>query len=368
MPILPLFIASLGGSGLAVGIIGGLRESIESLLKVFWGWWSDRTGKRKVLLIWGYFISAIFKFLLAFAKVWPHILVFAALERVGKGVRVAPQEAIIADSMPQEKGYGFGIHRALDTAGAIVGSLTVFFLFWRWGFSFKAIILTAALLALLSFIPLSFVGEKKKEPQQITLKISLRALSLPAKLFILISAIFVLANFSYMFFILRTQEVLKNLAWGEKWTVGLPILGYVLFNIAYAGLAVPCGIVSDQVGRRKILITGYLLFALTCLGFVFVKAISGLIFLFILYGIVYALVEGNSRAYIADLSPAEFRATALGTFHTTVGLVALPSSLIAGFLWQNISPQATFIYGATVGALPAVLFLALRGYFAGSQQ
>jgi MFS family permease len=358
MPILPMFIAALGGGGLIIGLIGGLRDSLSSILKVFAGYWSDKSGKRKIFVSSGYLISALFKLFLAFSKIWQHILVFVSLERIGKGLRTAPRDAIIADSIPpKERGKGFGVHRAMDSSGAVAGSIAVFLLFWFFGFNFKSIILVAAILAFLSLIPLYFVKEGKREPQDINLKIGLKNLPRPLKLFILVSGMFALANFSYMFFILRAQEFFTG-----KLSIGMPILLYILFNIFYAVFAVPFGRLSDKIGRKKVIVFGYLLFSLTSLGFAFFNSLTAFMVLFALYGMVYAIVDGNQRAYISDLASEELRATALGTFHTTIGLTALPASLIAGFLWQ-INPSIAFIYGAVISIISVVLFIVFKNYF-----
>ncbi len=358
MPILPMFITALGGTGLIVGLIGGLRGSVSSILKVFCGYWSDKTGKRKIFIFSGYLTSGIFKLFLSFSKTWQHILIFAGLERVGKGLRTAPRDAIIADSMPEQRGKGFGIHRAFDTTGAILGSAVVFILFWFLGFDFKTIIFIAALLAVLSLIPLHFVKEEKRKPQDITLQLGLRNLPKPLKLFILVSGIFALANFSYMFFILRAQQFFTG-----KLSIGAPILLYILFNVFYALLAVPFGNLSDRIGRKKVLVLGYFLFSLTSLGFAFFNSLITFMILFALYGIVYAIIDGNQRAFVSDLSSGELRATALGTFHTVIGLTALPASLIAGFLWQYIAPAACFIYASIVSVISVILFFILGDYF-----
>ena len=358
MPILPMFVTALGGAGLTVGLVGGFRDSISSILKVFCGYWSDRTGKRKIFVFSGYVTSSLFKLLLAFSKTARHAVIFAGLERVGKGVRTAARDAIIAESMAKERGKGFGIHRALDTSGAILGSIVVFILFWLFGFSFKLIILIAGVIAFASLAPLHFVKERKTEPRGITLKIGLKKLPKSLKLFILISGIFALGNFSYMFFILMAQE-----AFTDKLSGAVPILLYVLFNIFYAGFAIPLGALSDKIGREKVIILGYLLFSLTSLGFAFLTSLPAFIVLFALYGITYAAVDGNQRAFVSDLSSRQLKATALGTFHTIVGLMALPASLIAGFLWQNIAPNITFIYGSIVGFISVFLFIAFRSYF-----
>jgi MFS family permease len=353
MPILPLFITALGGTGLAVGLIGGLRDSISSILKILSGYWSDKIGKRKVFVSSGYLISSIFKLFLAFSKTWQHILIFTGLERVGKGLRTSPRDAIIADSVPlKERGRGFGVHRALDTSGAILGSIVALLLFWFFNFDFRMIISIAAIIAFTSLIPLYFVKERKRKAQDINLKIDLKNFSKPLKLFILISGIFALANFSYMFFILRAQELFTG-----KFAIGIPILLYVLFNIFYAVFSIPFGSLSDKIGSKKVVAFGYLLFSLTSLGFVFANSLIVFVILFVLYGMVYALVDGNQRAFVSDLSSGELRATALGMFHAITGLAALPASLIAGFLWQ-ISPSITFIYGAGVSIVSVVLLTA----------
>jgi len=190
VPILPMFITSLGGAGLIVGLIGGLQDSIASILKVISGYWSDRVGKRKIFVFSGYLTSAIFKLLLAFSRIWQHILLFVCFERVGKGLRTAPRDAIIADSMPDARGKGFGIHRALDTLGAILGGIMALVLYWFLEFGFTSIIFIAASIAFISLSPLYFVKEVKREPQKINLQISLRKLPKPLMLFIMVATVF----------------------------------------------------------------------------------------------------------------------------------------------------------------------------------
>ncbi|MCD6367483.1 MAG: MFS transporter [Candidatus Aenigmarchaeota archaeon] len=351
MPILPMFITALGGGSIAVGLIGGLRDSISNVLKVFCGYWSDKTGKRKTFISSGYTLSSVFKFMLVFSRTWEHVLLFASSERIGKGLRTAPRDAIISESMPKSKGKGFGIHRALDTLGAIVGSLIVFFLFWFLKFDFRTIILIASMIALTSLIPLYFVKEKKKKQQNITLRVSLKNLPRDLKFFLLISFVFYLANFSYMFFILRAQEYFTG-----RYSIGIPILLYALFNVFYAGLSEPFGALSDRIGREKIIALGYLLFSLTSLGFIFSNSLPMFMVLFAFYGITYAMIDGNQRAFVSDISSEKFRATALGTFHTTIGIASLPASMLAGILWQ-INPSITFAYGSLVSLIAVVLFI-----------
>ena len=418
IPILPMFILALGGGGFTVGLVGGLQESISSLLKVLSGHWSDRVGRRKVFVASGYLTSACFKLLLSFSAVWQHVLVFVSLERVGKGLRTAPRDAIIADSAPAEaRGRGFGIHRAFDTAGAIFGGFAVLLFYWFFGLGFKFIIFVAAVVAFFSVLPIYFVKEERRrrgtepqeqepqeqeqrqeqkpqeqEPQEqepqgtrerrrseeTGLRESLKELPTPLKFFVVVATVFAFANFTYMFFILKAEATFLAVM-PVKEASALVILLYVFFNIFYAVFAIPFGTLSDRIGKRKMLIFGYLLFSVVCLGFAFSDSLSPFsslttfLFLFPLYGVVFAMVEGTQRALVADLSDlsasaGDLRATALGTFHTLTGVAALPASLIAGFLWSVPATHLpsyclTFLYGSTVSLVSVGLFVGLQKHF-----
>lgn len=355
MPILPMFIKSLGGAGIAVGLAGGFRDSIPSILNVLAGYWSDRTGKRKIFVTAGYLVSSVFKLFLTLSGTWHQAVIFSSLERTGKGLRTAARDALIAESAGAQRGKGFGIHRAFDTAGAILGSIIAFVLSGVFGLDFKLVILIAGVIAFVSLVPLRFVKEGKgplRSPNTAQ-KVSLRELPPALKLFIVAAGVFALANFSYMFFILRAQQFFT-----DRSSVGAPILLYILFNIFYAGFAVPFGSLSDKIGRKKVIILGYLLFSLTSFGFAWLHSLPAFAVLFAIYGIAYAAIDANQRAYASDLAPLHLKATALGAFHTTIGLMALPASIIAGLLWQ-IAPTATFIYGGTVGLASIVLFVTM---------
>ena len=351
-PILPLFLKAIGGSSVIIGLVGGLRDSISNLLKVVSGYYSDKTGKRKIFVFSGYLSSSIFKCFMALAKSWQYLLFFSALERTGKGLRDAPRDAIIAKYAHEKRGQIFGLHRTLDTTGAIIGSILVFILYWVFELKFSFIITVAAFIGFVSLIPLYFVKEDHEKRHIVTIKFGFEHFSTRLRLFYLISGIFALANFSYMFFILRAQQFFIG-----KLAIGAPIFLYILYNIFYAIFAIPLGMLYDKIGRKKVIISGYLLFCFTTLGFAFAKTLPAFIALFILYGIFYATIEGNQRAYVADLAHKELKSTALGTFYTITGSLTLCSSLIAGFLWRYINSKAVFIFGSTTSLLAIILFL-----------
>lgn len=356
MPILLLFIVSLGGAGIAVGLIAGIGDSLSSLLKVFSGYWSDKTGRRKPFVALGYASSATAKLFFPLSTHWLHLAILRPIERVGKGVRTAPRDALIAESVRVGvMGKGFGFHRAMDTAGAVLGSFSAFLLVWVWGLNLRTILLVAALISFTALIPLIWVREasvRQGKPRISSLKMSFKGVPKRLKLFILAATIFALAEFSYMFFLLRVSGFLAGA--GVEY-VAMPILLYVLFNIVYAVFAFPSGMLADKFGRLRMVVMGYLLFAATCLGFAWSGSLPLYILLFVAYGLVYALVEGNVRAYVSELSPPPIKGTVLGAFHTSVGLAALPANILAGTLWQLSSPTATFLYGAMLSALAAIL-------------
>jgi MFS family permease len=356
LPVLPLFIAQIGGGGLAVGVISGVGESVASLLKMLAGYWSDRTGRRKAFVFWGYLVSSVAKFLLAFASVWPQVLGLRTAERFGKGVRSAPRDAILAASTHRaRRGRGFGIHRAMDSGGAVLGTLVAFGLFWYLDFGFADIFLVAGVVGFFSLAPLFFVrepaatGEAAGKP-----KLGLAELNPALRKFLLASFLFALANFSYMFFVLRSESAFEG-----RFAAGLPILLYGLFNLVFTLFAVPAGILSDRIGRKKVLVAGYGLFGAICIGFVFATSPAAFAVLFTLYGVSYALVEANERALVADLAHEHSRGTALGTYHMVVSLAALPAGLIAGLLWDTTHPVFAFYYGAAA-ALSAALLLGIQ--------
>ncbi|HLB73156.1 MAG TPA: MFS transporter [Sedimentisphaerales bacterium] len=357
MPVLPMFLESLGAGGKVIGLVGGLRDGISNILKVFCGYWSDKTGKRRIFLYSGYFISIIFKLLLAVSRIWQSAVVFSCLERVGKGLRTAARDAVIAESMASERGRAFGIHRSLETVGAILGATAAFGLFWFLKLEFRSIILIAGIIGFAALVPIGFVSGSEARPQKITLKLGIAGLPVRLKLFILVSSVFALGNFSYMFFVMKAQGIFAG-----RLSVAAPILLYVLFNVVYSALAVPLGSISDRIGREKVIIFGYICFSVTAAGFAFLSSLTAYMALFALYGVVHAAIDGNQRAYVADLACEHLKATAIGTFHTATGLAAIPGGLLAGFLWERLSPQATFVYGGVMALVSVLLFVVFNHF------
>lgn len=352
LPVLPLFITDLGGGGIAVGIISGISDSIASLFNLFAGYWSDRAGKRKAFVISGYFIAALAKLCFAFAVLWQHVLLLRSIERLGKGIRSAPRDALLAASTHQKiRGRGFGIHRALDSAGAVMGTLIAFALFWYLGMSFSHIFIIAGVLGFASLAPLFFLQEGNAPSKRKHYRFSLSDLSPPLKKFILVAFLFSLANFSYMFFVLHSQGAFEG-----KLAVGIPILLYALYNLVYTVMAIPAGILSDRIGRKNVLLAGYGTYILVCLGFMIADSLVMYLLLFGLYGLNYALVNANERAFVSDLADESAHGVALGSYHMATSLGALPAGLIAGLLW-DVNPSYTFSFGALLAAAAVIMLL-----------
>ena len=347
-PILPLFIISLGGGPEAVGLIGGISDGVPSILKIFSGYWSDRLGRRKPLIVGGYGLSAIAKIALAFSATWQQVFVLKAAERSGKGIRDVPRDAMISESTEKNAmGRGFGLHRAMDSSGAVLGSALAYIL-WKEGFDFRLIFLVAGIMAIAALLPFYRVQESFRSGLNESPDLSLSNLSPDLRRFIAIASIFALGNFSYMFFILRTQQFFTGAL-----AIGAPLLLYILFNVVYALFSYPVGILSDRIGRKRVLVSGYAIFALTAAGFIVASSTIGLVILFCLYGLVYALTDGSEKAFVSDLSNESIRCTSLGIYYGAVGFASIFSGIIAGALWSTFSPGITFAFGSVAALLAA---------------
>lgn len=359
-PLLPLFLANvLGADKAIIGLIEGIAESTASLLKVFSGWLSDRSGRRKAWAVGGYSLSALVKPAVALAQAWPFVLGVRFLDRVGKGVRTAPRDALLAASTPAEsRGRSFGLHRAMDTTGAIIGPLLAFVLLPVFSGNYRPVFAVTIIPGLISVALLVFLVRERhvRAPlgERQGLRISLAPFDRQFRLFLLAVVVFTLGNSSDAFLLLRAD------ATGVP-GVQIPLL-WLVFNVVYALASTPAGALSDRIGRRGVIVGGYAVFALVYLGFARASTVWHIWLLFAAYGLYYGLTEGVQRAYAADLVPDHLRGTAFGVYHTLTGLALFPASLVAGRLWQTIGVPAPFFYGAAMSGLAVAIFaFALRG-------
>ncbi len=353
LPILPFFLTQvLFASPLIVGLVEGTADSVVSFMKIFSGQFSDAAGKRKRFVGAGYGLSTAMKVLFPFAQNWPEFFVMRVVERTGKGVRDAPRDALLTESTPPEtRGKVFGFHRSMDTAGAIAGPIVTLVILGtiaaslRIAEAYRLVLLLAAIPAVVSVLVVLFVRESPRAPSpKQTLRMTFRGIPKPLLAFLGIATVFSFADFSYVFLLLRA-----GLVYGTTQA----ILLYVLYNIVYAAHAFPAGILSDRFGRRPVVLIGYIAFIAMAILLALSSDIWILVLGFILYGLSYGMAEGTQRALVADFAPAETKATVLGAYHTSVGVVKLASGLVAGFLF-TIEPTATFAFGAVVGTVAAV--------------
>ena len=361
--IVPLFLANvLGVTTTVIGLIEGIAEATASILKVLSGWLSDRLGQRKWLAVAGYGLSAVSRPLFYVANSWGVVAAVRWIDRVGKGVRTAPRDALVADSIePKHRGLAFGFHRAADTAGAMLGLLIALLVTWLAQQSelelsrrtFQTVVLVSLIPAFLAVVALALgardvaVKGRQKAP-----KISMKGLGRPFLVFMVIAGVFDLGNSSDAFLVLRAQERGLNV---------LGILGMlVTFNLVYALVSTPAGSLSDRLGRRTLIVGGWLLYAAVYLGFALASAAWQVWLFYILYGIYYGAAYGTAKAMIADLVPVELRGTAFGTYNAVLGILDFPASLIAGVLWSGafgwggFGPAAPFFFGGSLALIAAL--------------
>ncbi len=354
VPVLPLFlVGSLHASTAMVGLIEGVAETSASLLKIFSGWFSDRIGRRKPLMLAGYGLSNIIRPLFGLTTGWIQVLIIKFADKVGKGLRTAPRDAFLADSAGDiGMGKAFGLHRALDTLGGALGPLLAFCLLAYFGSDYRSVFYWTALPGTLAVLLIIF--GLREQPPRSTPEVKLPRLGFSGLgkefiIFSIISTIFALGNSSDAFLILRAQDI--GLA-----AVLIP-LAYFTFNITYSILSYPLGALSDRLGKKPLLALGFLTFALVYLGFAYARHTWQIWLLFIIYGVYCAATEGIQRAHVADIIPAGKRGTAMGTFNALTGLAALPASTVGGWLWQAQGPAATFAFGSLMALIACILLL-----------
>ncbi len=359
--ILPLFLSNvLGVKTDIIGLIEGVAEATASLLKVFSGWLSDRLRARKWLAVGGYALSALVKPFFYFANSWGTVAGVRWADRVGKGIRTAPRDALIADSIDERhRGLAFGFHRAADTGGAVLGLLVALGVVWYSQANafdlgrdtFQTVVLISLIPAFLAVLSLALgardvpVTKARQMP-----RFAFRSLGKRFVIFMLIVGLFDLGNSSDAFLILRAQER------------GLSVLGIlgmlVTFNAVYTLVSTPAGSLSDRVGRRRLIVGGWLVYAAIYLGFGLAGTRWHVWVLYALYGVYYGLAYGTAKAMVADIVPEELRGTAYGTYNAILGILDFPASLIAGLLWRYLAPSAPFYFGGAM-ALAAALLMAL---------
>jgi MFS family permease len=361
-PLLPAFLAlTLGASPFAIGLIEGFAESVASLLKLFSGYLSDKFGTRKLPVFMGYSLAAITRPLLAFVTSWPQVLFVRMSDRVGKGIRGAPRDALIAAGVPAEKrGLAFGFNRAADHLGAVLGPVAAFILLSYLAanpsnpaaYEYQQVFLYASIPVVLGiFVIVFFVKEDTHPVQGVNdrIRFSLREFDGNFKRFLIVIAVFTLSNSTDAFLLLRAAES------GISAAV-LPLL-WMALHLSKVVSSLIGGDLSDRVGRRTMIFAGWIVYALVYMGFAFVGAAWQVWVLFIVYGVYFGLTEGVEKALVADMVPEDKRGTAYGFYNLAFGITVFPASLLFGLMWNGLGPSAAFLISACVSLLAALLLM-----------
>ena len=364
--LVPLFLSNyLGVKANIIGIIEGVAESTASVLKVFSGWLSDKLKGRKWIAVVGYGLSALAKPFFYIANSWGMVAGIRWADRVGKGVRTAPRDALVADSIkPEQRGLAFGFHRAADTAGAMLGIVIAAVVVWlaqssdtQLGINtFKTIVLISLVPAFLAVLSLIIGAKDVKDPKSMgKVKISFKGLGKPFLIFMVIVGIFDLGNSSDAFLVLRAQERGMNV-------VNILIM-LAVFNLVYTLISTPAGSLSDRIGRKKVIVGGWIFYALIYLGFGLAQTVTHVWILYVSYGLYYGMAYGTAKAMVADLVPEALRGTAYGTYNAVLGIIDFPASLIAGLLWSGVGnwagfgPSAPFYFGGVLALIAVVMMI-----------
>lgn len=355
-PLLPVFLTTALGAGpAALGLIEGVAETTASLLKFFSGAWSDRLGRKKPLVVGGYALSSIARPLTGFAAVWGHVLAIRFSDRVGKGVRTSPRDALVAASAPPEdRGRAFGLQRAMDHLGAVLGPIAAFLLLTRAGLPYRSIFFLAAIPGAIAVAVLltSVRDVEGAAPAHVGGRLAADGLSREYRKYLLIVALFTLGNASDAFLILRAVEegvpaAYAPLLWGA-------------FHAVKSSFSMPAGILSDRWDRRKVVVAGWLVYVVTYAAWGIVRGPGWMVGLFLFYGLFAAATEGTERALVADFIPPQLRATGFGWYHLAVGLSALPASVLFGLLYKWKGAPVAFGTSAALALAASVLLLLLR--------
>lgn len=346
-PIWPLFVTTvLGANTIVLGLIDGLGDALVSISQAASGYLSDRIRKRKVFVWLGYIFGALSRVGYSISTVWPAIIPFKILDRAGK-MRGAPRDAIIADlSTKENRGGNFGLLRAMDNLGAVFGIIFTILLIGFLGYR-KLFLLAAIPSIIAAALIFFFIKERKVEDVRLYKGFKINDLDANFRLFLLLSSFFALGSFSYSFLLLFASKL------GFA-VVTLPML-YLIFTAFAAGFSFFFGNLSDRLGRKAVMLMAFALWGVVCSIFIFVNSFVAIIIAFVVYGLHRAAIDTVQRAFVAELSPKEYRASSLGSFQMVIGLCSLPASLAAGILWYKVSPATPFIFSLGLTALAMVL-------------
>ena len=356
-PLLPVFLTTVLGAGPAVlGIVEGIAESTASFLKLASGFISDRVHRRKNWVVGGYLLSNAARPLIGLASSWPGVLVLRFIDRIGKGLRTSPRDALIAESTPSDyRGKAFGFHRAADHAGAVAGPLLAALLLDVFIMNIKTVFLLSVIPGVITIgVLLAGVRETPTQarpsvrPEPLRIRQAWREMPGTLRRFVLILFLFTLGNSTDAFLLLKAQQL--------GVTVGLLPVLWVVLHIVKMTSSVPGGIASDRWGRKRVIVAGWIVYALTYAGFMIADSVWEAWALFAVYGLYFGLTEGVEKALIADFSPSHLRGSAFGLYNLMIGIGALPASLLFGWVWQSFGSAAAFGMGAAF-ALTASLWL-----------
>ena len=354
--VLTIFLSAiLGATSFMIGIMEGIADFSASSLDYLSGYLSDKTGKRKFFAVFGYGFSTIAKCLLIFANSISAVFTFRVIERLGKSIRGAPRDALISTITEKENlGYAFGFHKTMDKAGAVLGPFIGYFILRLLGQnleSFLFLFRIAIIPAILSVLILAlFIHEKKPAVAKVRENIfkNYQNLGETFRAYLKVAGFFSLAYFSFAFLLLK--------AYSAGFGIQDVVLLYALFNTSFILISIPIGKIGDKIGREKIILAEYLIYTIMCAGFVLTTSKAAIIVLFVVYGIFYAIDEGQTKAYISDITPTEHRASAIGLYNFVTGLIYLPASLIAGWLWYSYSPSVAFSVAGMIAVISAFAF------------
>jgi MFS family permease len=349
--VMPLFLLSIGASKTSISLIEGIAESTASLLKALSGFWSDKIGKNKPFMIIGYGITAILTPFYAMAINPLQVLGIRFIERIGKGIRTAPRDSLISASITKnDAGKNFGFHKAMDNSGAIIGPLLAFAILYWFPLKYGVIFLFATIPAILGVITI-FLFVKDVKADQIQTKRNQSLKQLPRKYWLFLGVIFVfsLGNSTDALLLVKTSETGVHSSY-------IPLI-YMVFNMVAVLFAIPIGKLSDKIGRSKLIIAGFLIYALVYFMFGRYNDIRVFIFLFVLYGFYSALTDTSQKAMISDIVGKELKGTGFGIYHAIIGITLLPASLIAGVLYDKVNANAPFYFGAIMALLATILMI-----------